>query len=160
MRIDRNTLVHGRVVAAAPFFVVALLAITAGGVVAAVTAHAPSRALMWMVAFLVLVVGIAQAALGAGQTWLAASTPSLRLVALQCVLFNLGSVGVIAGRLMSSASLVASGTVVFVLALLLFLTGTRGARMGWPVIVYRLGVGLVGLSAMTGVLLSLIRTTA
>jgi hypothetical protein len=158
--IARHALFHSRPAAAAPFLVVALSAILAGGLVAAVTAHAPGRALVWMVAFLVLVVGVAQAALGAGQAWLAAETPSVRLVLLQCLFFNLGSAGVIAGTLTASASLVTSGTAVFAVSLLLFLAGTRGARTVWLLVAYRIGLGLVALGAMAGVLLSLIRTMA
>jgi hypothetical protein len=149
-----------RAAAAAPFLVVALAAIVAGGLVAAVTAHAPSRALVWMVAYLVLVVGVAQAALGAGQAWLATSAPSARLVTLQCLLFNLGSAGVIAGTLMASAPWVTSGTAVFAIALLLFLAGTRGARTGGLSIAYRIGLGLLALGATVGVTLSLLRTAA
>ena len=126
----------------------------------AITAHAPSRALVWMVAYLVLVVGVAQAALGAGQAWLATSAPSARLVTLQCLLFNLGSAGVIAGTLMASAPWVTSGTVVFAVALLLFLAGTRGARTGGLSIAYRIGLGLLALGATVGVTLSLLRTVA
>ena len=160
MHLDRHASVHDRASAAAPFLVVALLSIVAGGLVAAVTAHAPSRALVWMVAFLVLVAGVAQAALGAGQAWLAADTPSMRLVWLQCFFFNVGSAGVIAGTLMASAPLVTSGTAVFVAALLMFLAGTRGARTGRWLVAYRIGLGLVALGATVGVLLSLIRALA
>ena len=160
MQSTRHLPSESRSAAAAPFLVVALLAIVAGGLVAAVSAHAPSRALVWMVAYLVLVVGVAQAALGAGQAWLAAIRPSVRLVVLQCLLFNLGSAGVIAGTLMASAPLVTTGTVVFVVALLLFLAGTRGAPAGWVLTAYRLGIGLVVIGAAVGVLLSLLRAVA
>ncbi|TAL95934.1 MAG: hypothetical protein EPN69_05000 [Rhodanobacter sp.] len=56
-----------RISSALPFLVVCALAIVGGGALAAAMAHAPSRKLMWAVAYLVLVVGVTQAALGVGQ---------------------------------------------------------------------------------------------
>ena len=48
-----------------PFWAVAGLAIVGGGLIAGFLAHVPSRPAMWLVAYLVLVVGAAQAALAA-----------------------------------------------------------------------------------------------
>lgn len=149
-----------RAAIAAPFLAVALLAIVAGGLLAAVVAHAPSRALVWMVAYLVLVVGVAQALFGVAQAWLAGRLPSLRLVAWQCMLFNLGNTGVITGTLMGRAPVVVLGTAAFTLALVSFLAGTRGARPGWPLTAYRVGLGLLALGAATGVSLVLVRAVA
>ncbi len=158
MSITAPATFHSRAAAAAPFLTVALLAVVAGGAVAAAVAHAPSRALVWMVAYLVLVAGVAQAAFGAGQAWLATRGLSVRLVVLQWAFFNLGNAGVITGTLMSTVPLVASGTAAFVMALLLFLAGVRHARRGGWLTVYRLGLGLLALGSAVGMTLSLIRS--
>lgn len=149
---------RARLLAALPFACTALLAIVAGGLVAAINAHAPSRRLVWMVAYLVLVVGIAQLALGVGQTGLSLRAPSMRQVATQWLVFNLGNAGVIAGTLGGSARLTAAGTVAFVIALLMFLRGTRGARSGWLLFVHRGVLALVAAGATVGVLLSALHT--
>lgn len=152
-----GSLPHDRLTAALPFVLVALLAIVGGGLVAAIVAHAPSRPLVWMVAYLVLVAGVAQAALGVGQAWLALRAPSVRRATAQCLLFNLGNAGVIAGTLCASSLLAGSGTVAFVAALLLFLHGTRGARAGWARVIYRGLLALVATGAAIGLLLSVLR---
>lgn len=159
MPTTQTAVFRSRPAAALPFLLVALLAIVAGGLVAAVMAHAPSRALMWMVAYLVLVAGVAQAGFGVGQAWLAPVGVPVRRVLLQCGFFNLGNAGVIVGTLVSAPSLVMAGTISFVLALLMFLAGTRGARAGWPLLAYRIGLGLIALGAAIGVLLSLVRSS-
>jgi hypothetical protein len=150
-------LAPARLVAALPFACVALLAIVAGGLVAAISAHAPSRPLVWMVAYLVLVAGITQAALGTGQAGLSGRAPSMRQVAMQCLVFNLGNAGVIAGTLGGSARLTDAGTVAFVIALLMFLRGTRGACAGWLIFVHRGVLALVAAGAVVGMLLSALR---
>src|SRR5664280_2796146 len=66
--------------AALPFAAVGAACIVAGGLVAAVSAPAPSEHASWAAAYLVLVVGVAQAALGVGQALLALRVPSRRNV--------------------------------------------------------------------------------
>ncbi|HET6633378.1 MAG TPA: hypothetical protein VFG73_11840 [Rhodanobacteraceae bacterium] len=148
---------RARLSAAAPFVVVAALAMFAGGLVAAAIAHAPGQRLVWMVAYLVLVVGMAQAALGAGQAWLAAAAPSPRLVTAQCAVFNAGNLGVIAGTLLSLLPLVAVGSALFAIGLGLFLVGLRGSRRGWPLLVCRLVVAISCAGAVVGLALSIVR---
>lgn len=53
--------------ASRPFLVTGIIAIVAGGLIAGAIAHAPSRNLVWMVSYLVLVVGIAECAFGTGR---------------------------------------------------------------------------------------------
>lgn len=142
---------------ALPFWVLAVFAVIAGGVLAAALAHAPTRLAMWLVAYLVLVVGVAQAALAAGQAWLAPVPPSRRLVLGQWLLFNAANGLVAGGTLLARRAWVAVGTLLLVAALVLFLRGLRGAVGGWPVHAYRALVFLLGCSALVGVGLGLLR---
>lgn len=147
-----------RLRAAWPFLIVAFAAMLAGGLVSAGFAHAPTRHIMWMVAYLVLVAGLIQAALGVGQALLPTHLPSKRLLIAECVLFNVGNVGVIAGTLLSRPTLVAAGTLVFVASLLLFLVGVRHARGGWPVYVFRSLLVITCIGASVGLTLSFMRS--
>lgn len=137
-----------------PFVATGALAILAGGGIAAAIAHDPARVLVWMVAYLVLVAGAMQVVFGAGQAWLATVRPGRGLVWSQWVLFNLGSVGVVAGTLGQRVAVVAAGTLLFMAALAGFFLGTRRCRWrGWGA-VYRVLLGLVFLSACVGLALS------
>lgn len=142
---------------ALPFWVLALVALIAGGVLAAALAHAPTRLAMWLVAYLVLVVGVAQAALAAGQVWLAPVPPSRGLMLGQWLSFNVANGLVAGGTLLAQRAWVTGGTLLMVAALALFLRGVRDAASGWPVRVYRALVCLLGCSALIGVGLALLR---
>lgn len=144
---------------AAPGSAIAVLAVLAGGALAAAFAHAPSRPMMWLVAYLVLVVGVAQAALTLAQAGLALRTPSVAMVVWQCVAFNLANALVIAGTLLAQPVAVTVGAVLLVVALALFARAVRGAR-GWPAWVFRALVGWLGVSALVGVGLALWRASS
>jgi hypothetical protein len=143
-----------RLVAARAFLVVAVAAILAGGLLAAAVAHAPTRPLVWAVAYLVLVVGVAQGVLGLGQAWLPARLPSARWRAGEWLLFNAGNAGVIAGTLLACSALVALGTALFVASLVAFLAGTRGAGAGWPLRAFRAVLAITCIGACIGLILS------
>lgn len=138
-----------------PFWTAAVLAIVGGGLISGVLAHAPSRPVMWLVAYLVLVVGVAQVALAAGQIWLAASPASRVLLVSEWALFNAASVLVIAGTLLGNGAWVNIGALLLAAALALFLRGVRHATGGWPVYAFRGLVGLLGCGALVGVALTL-----
>lgn len=140
--------------AARPFAWLGVAAIIAGGLVAAAVAHRPVQQLVWMSGYLVLIVGVAQIVLGAGQAWLSERAPSPGWVAGEWVVFNLGNASVIAGTLAGSFGLVAAGTALFALGIALFLLGTRGTGGGWQ-LGYRVLLGLVFLSSLVGLALSL-----
>lgn len=143
-----------RVAAAAPFAALAAAAIVAAGAIAAAIAYHPTEHLVWMVAYLVLVVGVMQGVFGVGQAWLA-STPPVRGMAWgQWCLFNLGNAGVIGGTLSARTGLVAAGTLLFAAAIAWFLYGVRRVRRRAWGIAYRVLLGLVFLSACTGLVIS------
>jgi len=78
------------------FGIVAALAIVTGGTISAFTARRPTRFAMWVTAYLVLIVGVVQAGLLFG--WQQLGSPLLGWAATAFVLYNLGNIGVIAGR--------------------------------------------------------------
>lgn len=148
---------NGRLSAATPFLMAAALAVVGAGIVAAAVAHAPSQPLVWMIAYLVLVVGVAQAALGGAQAWLSLSPPSRTFCATQFILFNAGNVGVIGGTLGSSWPVVLAGTLLFTVALAMFLYSSWRARSGWLSQLHRLLVLVLFGGATIGLVLSAAR---
>ena len=142
---------------AAPFMVIAVLAVVAGGSISAALAHVPTRHAMWLVAYLVLVVGVVQFCLGVGQSWLARERPSTGLLAGECGLFNAGNVLVMAGTLAGHVAWVSGGALLLIAALALFFFGVRRAS-GRPMLyTYRAMLVLVGASALAGLLLATLR---
>ena len=149
-----------RINSVVPFLLVSALAIVGGGAVAAAMAHAPSRKLFWMVAYLVLVVGVTQAVLGIGQALLATRETAAPVRAVEWILFNLGNAGVVVGTMVSIWPLLLTGTLLFAAALAVFLYATRHARGGWTIYAYRaLTAGLAG-SAIVGLVLAAVRATS
>ena len=144
-----------RLGAARAFLATALAALLAAGFVAAAVAHAPTRPVVWMVAYLVLVAGVAQGVLGLGQALLAPRLPPPAWRFGEWLLFNLGNAGVIAGTLLAAPALVTAGTALFVAALAAFLLGARGAAAGWLLRVFRAVLAIAGLGACVGLILAL-----
>ncbi|MGH7876959.1 MAG: hypothetical protein ACRENM_04725, partial [Candidatus Dormibacteraceae bacterium] len=114
--------------AATPFVVTGLASITAGGLMSALTASAPSRHSSWLVAYLVLVVGVAQIAVGAGQAVLARRPISPAWLTLELLAFNVGNLLVVIGTLLYRPPLVDAGGTLFGIGLILFLAGVRGSE--------------------------------
>jgi hypothetical protein len=141
--------------AAKPFVALGVAAIVAGGLVAAVVARHPAEHPVWMSAYLVLIVGIAQIVFGAGQAWLSERPPSIGWIISEWIVFNLGNAGVVAGTLLGSFRMVVAGTLLFVAGIAAFLLGTRGPMRGGWLSVYRILLGLVFLSSLAGLALSL-----
>ncbi|MHB1139954.1 MAG: hypothetical protein ACYC2O_13445 [Microthrixaceae bacterium] len=105
-----------------PFAIVGTLTIVAGGLIAAVSRPTGWIDGPWVAAYLVLVSGVGQIALGAGQAVLAAGPVSRRRILAQALLFNCGSALVIGGTLLELPLLVTGGGVVLLAALVLFVT--------------------------------------
>ena len=81
--------------------------------------------------------------------------PSSGWVASEWVVFNLANAGVIGGTLAGSFGLVMAATALFAVGIALFLLGTRGAARSWWLLGYRILLGLIFLSSLTGLALSL-----
>lgn len=105
--------------AAIPFLVAAAVGVIGGGLVAAVTDPLDLEHGSWASAFLVLVVGVGQAVLGAGQVHLGAR-PDRRTVVAQLVSYDVAAALVIMGTLITSPALVALASVLFLVSLVLF----------------------------------------
>lgn len=143
--------------AARPFVLVGVVATIAGGLVAAVTRPAGFAAGSWLAAYLVLVVGVAQIALGMGQAALATSPPTPRRRAIELWGWNGGAVVVVAGTLASAPALTTLGTLAVVAASWEFLVGIRvptphPAR--WFIASYRVVVLVIIVSAPVGIALA------
>lgn len=139
----------------APFVWLGGATIIAAGLIAAAVAHAPTQPMVWMVAYLVLVVGVVQCVLGEGQARLAASPPGAAAVWSQWLLFNIGSAGVIAGTLTHGFTLVVAGSILFALAMAGFARGIRGGRRGIARVGYLLLVLAMLASSVVGMILSI-----
>lgn len=136
------------------FVVTGMVAVVGGGMLAAGVAHNPLQYWVWMSAYLVLIVGVAQVVFGAGQAWLSGRLPSMGWVAGEWFVFNLGNAGVIAGAVLARFELVLAGTALFAIAIALFLGGTHsGRRTGW-LTGYRVVLGLVFASSLVGLVIS------
>lgn len=140
--------------------------VVAGGLVAAVTGPTGWEHGSWVAAFGVLVAGVAQIGLGAGSAYLAPADGSrcrrLRRQGggerLQAVLWNGGSLTVIAGTLLSGPLVVSAGGGLLAVALLRAVTAVRGAATRLRlVLAYRLLVLFVLSSIPVGLVLSWIR---
>ena len=142
--------------AALPFAAVGAACIVAGGLVAAVSAPAPSEHASWAAAYLVLVVGAAQAARGVGQALLALRVPSRRNVAVQFTAWNLGNAAVLTGTLAGITTLVDTGGALLVVALLLLLRGVRTGRepRTWLLWAFRLLAAVLLISIPIGLVLA------
>ncbi|WP_146135373.1 hypothetical protein [Antricoccus suffuscus] len=112
---------------ASPILVVGVLGVLAGGLLSAATASAPTRHIAWAVAYLVLVVGVAQLCLGAGQALLAERPPRWSVTIAELVLFNLGNAGVLIGTVLEMPWLVDVGGIALIVALVYFMLGARGS---------------------------------
>lgn len=148
--------VRARLRASRIFLFSGLFWVIFGGLLSAATANTPTRVIMWMSAYLTLVGGVAQAALGAGQAYLARRLPTGGMRIVQWSVFHVGSLSVIGGVLMVVPWLTNVGTVIFDLSLLMFYVAVRDGRRSawlWP---YRAAIIVVALSSFVGIVLSML----
>lgn len=103
------------------------VSIVAGGLIAAVTGPTGWDHGSWVAAFLVLVAGVAQIGVGAGQAQLAPAGPALAFTAVECVVWNASCATIIAGTLLSSPVTVSIGSALLVAALGMSMLAVRGS---------------------------------
>lgn len=141
------------------FVAVGFCCIIAGGLVAAVTAPTGFLAGSWVAAYLVLVAGVAQIGLGAGQSLLAARAASPPMVVSELFAWNAGSAAVITGTLIGSALIVGVGGLGLAVALGIFLFAVRRSRPGlrWQLMLYRALAAVLAMSIPVGLFLSVLR---
>lgn len=109
-----------------PLLAAGSVAIVAGGLAAAVTGPTEWDHGSWVAAFLVLVMGVAQIGLGAGQSQLAPVAPSVGFAAVEGALWNGGCLAVVAGTLLSNPVAVSIGSGLLVAALGVSTFAVRG----------------------------------
>jgi hypothetical protein len=148
-----------RTPAVRPFLVVGSVLIVAGGIVAAVTRPAGFDLGSWLAAYLVLVGGVAQIALGVGQALLADEMPGAHETRNELVSWNVALVLTILGSLLAVPVLTTLGAIALVVSLALFYVGVRGGDGGSDAMrtIYRCVVAVVLISTPVGVALSWIR---
>lgn len=110
-----------------PFLVAGVACIVGGGLLAAASAYVTTQKTAWATAYLVLVGGVAQVALGAAVTWLRPGA-NRRWGQIAFVCWNLGNAGVLAGQLAALVVLTDLGSALLVVSLALVLASVaRGA---------------------------------
>lgn len=142
-----------------PFLVVGAVCVVAGGITAAVTRPTGFEVGSWLAAFLVLVGGVAQIALGVGQAWVAVEPPEPRTVTVELTAWNLGVAGTIVGTLTATPVVTTLGGIATVVALGAFVRAARDANAGFAVLraVYRWTAAIVLVSIPVGLALAWVR---
>lgn len=135
------------------FVILGGLGVIGGGLLSAVIALAPSYHGSWAVAYIVLIVGVAQAVLGVAQASLTGGTVRPRTVAIEVVCWNLGNAGVLAGTLLGIVPLLYVGVVLLVAALAVLLYAIRHGRRGGVLITTRVIVVILLVSMPTGIVI-------
>ena len=144
---------------AAAFLIIGGAGVIAGGLTAAITAHAPSEQATWAAAYLVLVAGAAQIGLGAGRAWLAEHQPSTGRLVAELGTWNFGNAAVMGGTVSGLTAVVDLGGGLLVAALALLLAAVRNPRRrGWPLTLYRTLIVIVLASIPVGLTLAALNT--
>jgi hypothetical protein len=135
--------------------------VVVGGLVAAATGPLQLSHGSWAAAYLVLINGVAQIALGKAQAALAPRPPSPRVLATQLAAWNVGGAAVIGGTLMRVPLIVDAGGLLLVIALALMIGTVRGRTAGprWALWTYRLLLIIVLISIPIGLVLAHVRAT-
>jgi hypothetical protein len=143
-----------------PFLILGAASVIVGGLVAAVTSPLKLDHGSWAAAYLVLVNGVAQIALGRAQEALALNPPAKATIATQLAAWNLGSLAVIGGTLVRAPLVVDVGGVLLVIALALMIRTVRGRTAGprWALWTYRLLLVIVLVSIPVGLVLAHLRS--
>ncbi|MDP9887958.1 hypothetical protein [Pseudarthrobacter enclensis] len=144
---------------AVAFGAVALLCVVGGGLVAAVTSPLHLEHGSWTAAYLVLVGGVAQGALGISQYFLAPRRFVDRKAVAELVAWNSASAAVIGGTLAGNPWVVDAGGALLVAALVMMFqtVGRPGPKQDWALWGYRVLVAVVAVSIPVGLVLAHLR---
>ncbi len=107
-----------------------------------------------------LVAGVAQLGIGAGQAYLPATTPTVAFVAAQCGMWNIGCAMVIVGTLLSSPVTVSVGSAPLVAVVVMSVVALRGrsrTQRSVVLVAYRLLLLVVLASVPIGLALAFAR---
>jgi hypothetical protein len=134
------------------------VAIVAGGMLAAFSAHHPTEPAVWASAYLVLVAGVAQMAFGAA-VYLFANRDSRKPVISAFISYNICNIFVLMGTVYkhrSSYGLLAveGGGLIIIFAILSLLYATRGAKRSWGLLAFYIIATAIAVSAPIGMILA------
>lgn len=138
---------------AAPFVVLGAACVVGGGLVSAAMAPSASYHSSWAVAYIVLIAGVAQAALGLGQASLTGGDVPRRVVRAELAGWNLGNAAVVAGTLLDVTAVLYLGCALLLAALVLVLYAIRHAPPGRVLLTTRVIVAVLLVSMPTGIVL-------
>lgn len=130
--------------------------IVAGGLVAAVTGPTEWDHGSWVAAFLVLVGGVAQIGIAAGQAHLVDTSMTRRFGSVQCILWNTACAIVVAGTLLSSPATVSIGSALLMAALgmSVYAISRSSGRHPQLLVLYRALLSVLLVSIPIGIALS------
>ena len=140
---------------ARPFLAIGGIAIIGGGLVAAATRPLEFELGPWLAAFLVLVVGVAQITLGAGQIALVDNPPSAVVVWAEAALWNGGVAMTLIGTYREQPLITTLAAVPTIAAIILFVAAGSGRhRHRWLQVVHRTFAMMIAVSVPIGVRLA------
>lgn len=140
-----------------PFTVVGTIGVVGGGLLSAITAGNPNYYASWAVAYVVLVVGVAQITLGVAQTTLTGGTVRGRVVAAQVICWNLGNAFVLFATLAGVPMLLYVGIAFLVAALALFAIAIRQGSRGLVFTVAWALIVILAVSLPVGAIIQAVR---
>lgn len=140
-----------------PFVLIGAVCVVAGGLLAAAVAASPTEPAVWAAAYLVLVAGVAQIAIGAAQAYLRPRPPSRSVALAEILLWNVGHAAVIAGTVGGVTVVTDLGGALLVVVLALLLVSTRRGRTSWWLRSYQALLALVLISVPVGLVLAELR---
>lgn len=140
------------------FTLCGVLAILAGGLLAAFSAKKPTRQASWASAYLVLIVGLAQAIIGV-ILYAVNARAMMYAIVLAFVAFNLGNVGVVIGtdgryRNKGYRKLVDVGSVLLVVSMLGLLGTAWNAPFSWQLVILYVIIAVILVTMPIGLVLS------
>lgn len=139
------------------FIIFSFLAICLGGVLAAFTARKPNRFIMWLTAYLVLIVGVAQ--LGLAYSWLELNLNTGWLTLAAFTIYNFGNIAVITGRALKGKTkwakyIVYKGGALLAVAMAALLWGAHSVTFSWPAVLFYVLTIIILISMPIGLTLS------
>lgn len=128
-----------------------------GGLTSAVTGPWELADGSWLAAYLVLVCGVVQCAMGLAQEYLGVRPSSSSVAWVQLACWNLGNAAVIGGTLTGNPAFVDVGGLTLLVALGVSLHATRRTSRRLLGCSYRLGVAILAVSIPIGIVLTYAR---
>ena len=144
-----------RLARAAPYWIGAALAVAASGAVSAASAFAPSYLASWAAAYLALVVGFAQAVIGAARVLVPARPPSRATAVSEAFAFDAAGVAVLAGTVLGRPAVTTAGAALLSIVLFVWARAERHSvqRGPWRW-AFRVMVSVLAVSVPVGVVLA------